>query len=170
MNRILVALDNSPSRICVFEEALTLARQENARLLLLHVLSTDERDYSPLTTLIPYSCSLSREELVEQYQRQRQEAEQQGLAALQELADRSRLMGVSVEVNQLVGNPRHLIGYMAQMWNADLIVLGRHKRSWVGRWLMGSVSHAVAHHAPCSIRVVPQPPMALEQQLEQLNA
>ncbi|GAB4374814.1 MAG: universal stress protein [Elainellaceae cyanobacterium] len=169
--RILVALDNSASRTCVFEEALALARQEGARLMLLHVLSTDERDPSPLNTLIPYDCSISREELVEQYQQQQQQAEQQALEALQELADRARLIGVPVEVKQLIGNPRELICYTARTWNADLIVMGRHKRSWISQWLMGSVSHVVEHHAPCSIRIVPQPPVnSTEKTLERSNA
>jgi nucleotide-binding universal stress UspA family protein len=42
----------------------------------------------------------------------------------------------------------------AERWGADLIVLGSHGyRGW-RRFLLGSVSHAVATHARCSVEIV----------------
>lgn len=42
----------------------------------------------------------------------------------------------------------------AERWDADLIVLGSHGyRGW-RRFLLGSVSHAVATHARCSVEIV----------------
>jgi nucleotide-binding universal stress UspA family protein len=42
----------------------------------------------------------------------------------------------------------------AEKWGADLIVLGSHGyRGW-RRFLLGSVSHAVATHARCSVEIV----------------
>jgi nucleotide-binding universal stress UspA family protein len=43
---------------------------------------------------------------------------------------------------------------MADMWNADLIVLGSHGRRGFDRYVMGSVSESVALHAHCSVEVV----------------
>jgi nucleotide-binding universal stress UspA family protein len=41
-----------------------------------------------------------------------------------------------------------------EKWGADLIVLGSHGyRGW-RRFLLGSVSHAVATHARCSVEIV----------------
>ena len=42
----------------------------------------------------------------------------------------------------------------AEEWHADLIVLGSHGRSALGRFIAGSVSQAVVRDAPCGVRVV----------------
>jgi nucleotide-binding universal stress UspA family protein len=156
IEKILVAIDDSPSSRLVFEEALRLAQQENARLMLLHVLSTDARDESALTRLVPYSSHATRNELVKRYQEQRQVGERQGLALLKQLAEQAKAAGIaSVQCHQPIGNPRELICYFALIWQADLIVMGRRNHSWFSEWWTGSVSKQVTHHAPCSVQVVP---------------
>lgn len=154
IHKILVALDNSQDNNAVFAEALALAKQEQAQLMVFHVLSTDERDQSALTNLIPYSCSITRAELVQRYEQQRLEAEQQNLALLNRFAEEARAHGIPTETLQQVGNPRRLICYLACKWGADLIVMGQRQRSWLNQLLMGSVSRAVMHDAPCAVRVV----------------
>jgi nucleotide-binding universal stress UspA family protein len=44
----------------------------------------------------------------------------------------------------------------AERWDADLIVLGSHGYNGWQRFLLGSVSHAVATHAHCSVEIVRQ--------------
>ncbi|MEU9700742.1 universal stress protein [Streptomyces sp. NPDC047981] len=41
--------------------------------------------------------------------------------------------------------------------SAELVVVGRHRRHRVASLLMGSVAHAVLHHAHCPVAVVPAP-------------
>lgn len=53
--------------------------------------------------------------------------------------------------------PQELILQEASDWGADLIVLGSHGRRGLNRFLLGSVSEAVASHAPCSVEVIRQP-------------
>jgi nucleotide-binding universal stress UspA family protein len=53
-----------------------------------------------------------------------------------------------------LGEPRAVILDTAKAWGADLVVLGSHGRRGMDRFLMGSVSEAVAIHAHCSVEVV----------------
>ena len=54
----------------------------------------------------------------------------------------------------LSGNPKEVIMEEAQKWAADLIVVGSHGRQGFKRFLLGSVSEAVAMNASCSVVVV----------------
>jgi nucleotide-binding universal stress UspA family protein len=53
-----------------------------------------------------------------------------------------------------VGSPAHTICEVAREANADVIVLGSHGRTGLGRILIGSVSEHVVRHAPCPVLVV----------------
>jgi nucleotide-binding universal stress UspA family protein len=52
------------------------------------------------------------------------------------------------------GEPKSVIVDTAAQWNADLIVVGAHGRTALERFLIGSVSEAVARHAACSVEIV----------------
>jgi nucleotide-binding universal stress UspA family protein len=56
------------------------------------------------------------------------------------------------------GLARDVILEEAEKWEADLIVLGSHGYSGLKKFLLGSVSHAVAAHAHCSVELVRQRP------------
>ncbi len=53
-----------------------------------------------------------------------------------------------------VGQAQSLILDEAENWGADLIILGSHGYRGFKRFLLGSVSQAVAAHAPCSVEIV----------------
>lgn len=64
--------------------------------------------------------------------------------------------GLAVSTEVLHGSPARAILDKAAEWGADLIVLGSHGYGAVKRFLLGSVSHAVALHADCSVEIVRQ--------------
>jgi nucleotide-binding universal stress UspA family protein len=57
----------------------------------------------------------------------------------------------------VVGHPEEGIIETAKKWGADLVALGAHGYRGFTRFLLGSVSQAVASHAPCSVEVVRKP-------------
>jgi nucleotide-binding universal stress UspA family protein len=62
--------------------------------------------------------------------------------------------GLKVTGEVLSGKPKEVILEQAQQWAADLIVVGSHGRRGLKRFLLGSVSEAVAMNAHCSVVVV----------------
>lgn len=65
--------------------------------------------------------------------------------------------GLKAMTAVLSGNPKEVILEEAKKWNADLIVVGSHRRRGFKRFLLGSVSEAVAMNAHCSVVVVRGP-------------
>jgi nucleotide-binding universal stress UspA family protein len=62
--------------------------------------------------------------------------------------------GFRVTTSVVTGDARSVILEAAAEWHADLIVLGSHGRTGLGRFFLGSVSEAVARHARCSVLIV----------------
>lgn len=54
----------------------------------------------------------------------------------------------------LLGDPRHALLKEAKAWKADCIFVGSRGLNAVDRFLIGSISSAVAARAPCSVEVV----------------
>jgi len=61
---------------------------------------------------------------------------------------------IRVEARMLHGRPKTAILDEARDWGADLIVVGSHGMSGIERFLLGSVSLAVAAHSQCSVEII----------------
>ncbi|NHC36966.1 universal stress protein [Scytonema millei] len=155
--KILVAVDTSKSSKQVFDTALSLAKANNASLLLLHVVSEEELGSpTPILPSLEYYPSVY-EKNMELYQQQREAFTKQGLDMLRSRHQEAMAAGVNVEFRQLSGSPGRLICDFALAWKADLIVTGRRGRRGLSEFFMGSVSNYVLHHAPCSVLTVQSP-------------
>jgi nucleotide-binding universal stress UspA family protein len=60
----------------------------------------------------------------------------------------------SESISVLLETPQAIILKEAADWGADLIVVGSHGHGALDRFLLGSVSEAVAMHAECSVEVI----------------
>ena len=81
-----------------------------------------------------------------------QRAEQAEMAAEEILAEAGLEESGTVAVP--TGTPKEVILQNAEEWGADLIVCGSHGRRGLSRFLLGSVSSAVATHAKCSVEII----------------
>lgn len=62
--------------------------------------------------------------------------------------------GLECETAVLEGSPKRRIVEDSKTWGAHLVIVGSHGRRGLTRYLMGSVSEAVAMHAHCSVEVI----------------
>jgi iron-sulfur cluster assembly accessory protein len=62
--------------------------------------------------------------------------------------------GFRVNTSVKEGDARSQILEFAAAWRPDVIVVGSHGRKGAKRFLLGSVSEAVARHAHCSVQIV----------------
>jgi len=140
MRRILHATDFSIASGRAFAEALELARRERARLLVVHVLVPPS----------PFVAGEQPSSWLDLQARARRDAERR-LAAAVAAAERA---GVGVEGKLVEGAPAETIARVARRDRADLIVIGTHGRSGLGRLFMGSVAARVLALALCPVLTV----------------
>ena len=149
--KILVAIDDSPSSEAVFNSALGLAQAYQSEIMLLHVLAPDAED-SPLS-FAPMSMSYNPE-TIEVYQKEWQEFESKCLNMLQSYQEKAKDAGINAIIKQVNGHPAKTICSFAQEWNANLVIIGRRGHSMVNEILMGSVSSYVLHRVKTSVFIV----------------
>jgi nucleotide-binding universal stress UspA family protein len=58
-----------------------------------------------------------------------------------------------VQAEAAIGSPANLLIWKAEDWKPELIVVGSHGRTALGRFFFGSVSQKVLHGAQCSVRI-----------------
>jgi nucleotide-binding universal stress UspA family protein len=90
---------------------------------------------------------------------QRAEAMKRAEKAIQSSEEIVAAAGLKTEesISVLLQSPQQIILDEAKEWGADLIVVGCYGRGGLDRFLLGSVSEAVALHAECSVEVVRSP-------------
>ncbi len=169
--KILVALDRSTNAQEIYQEALGIAKVNNADLMLLHVLSHEEEGspYPPPFSYWNYNPQLSAQTW-EFYQRQWETFQTEGLKMLQSYASEANTTGINTEFRQILGNPGSVICDLARKWEADLIVVGRRGRKGLTEFFLGSVSNYVLHHAPCSTLTVHSPIVTEENPVAEVAA
>ena len=140
MRRILHATDFSGASTPAMAKALALAKAERARLLLLHVLEPPS----------PFVGDDLPGSYLELQAAARRGAERRLAAA----AGRAKKTGARVEAKLVAGAPSEEIVRAARRWRPDVIVIGTHGRTGLGRVFMGSVAERVLQQAPCPILTV----------------
>jgi nucleotide-binding universal stress UspA family protein len=136
-HRILIAVDGSPLSIDAARTGLELARALSAEVAIVHAVEPPV-DYSG-------EIGIPNEVLLEAAGPEAGQI----VASLEQSAD----LPPNTQQFIRVGHARDVIGRIAAEWSADLIVIGSHGRSGLGRVLLGSVAEAVVRHAACPVLI-----------------
>ncbi len=154
-NRILVAVDNSEDSRYVFETALFLAKAADARLMLLHVLSSEETGYAENCKFSDLDAHSTIYSEVQVHPKEWQDDKAKGWKILQSFQATATTRGITADLAQPVGNPSRVLPDEGCKWGADLIVIGCGGLIGLNKAILDNVNNYVPHHAPYSILIVP---------------
>lgn len=149
--KILVAIDRSQQGEIVFNKALEIAKENNARLTIFHCLPIDTRENPGLYADI-YGQNLGNyARAIQEHLDREKEHTRQWLTAY---CDRAVRSGILADWDWQFGNPGRCIQKVAKQWQPDLIILGRRGHNGLQEMMLGSTSNYIVHHASCSVLVV----------------
>jgi nucleotide-binding universal stress UspA family protein len=161
LQKILLAIGDSPDAAQILASGLTLAEKLGAEILILHVLDPlvphglSAFDSPLIGGVLPIMNDLA----IEQYAIAWKEYEQQGIDRIQAYAAQAKARGIEANILQNYGDSGPLICTAAKNWSADTIVMGRNQKSLLTEIFLGSTSNYVLHHAHCSVMVIQLPPV-----------
>lgn len=141
--RILVAVDGSPTSMKGLREAIRLAKDGRAQLLLLHVVNefyafASLDGFAPGVDLVPAL----------------REGGQRILAKAKAAAEKEGIRAKTLLRETLGGPAADSIVRDARRQRADLIVLGTHGRRGLRRMVLGSDAEAVVRSSPVPVLLV----------------
>ncbi|MFB6096034.1 MAG: universal stress protein [Haloferacaceae archaeon] len=136
-DEILVPTDGSPAADRAVEHAIDLATQYGARVHALYVV--DANAYSTLEAGTDVVINALEEE---------------GEAAVAEVAERAEEAGVEAVTEVETGTVHRTILDYADEHDVDLIVMGTHGRRGLDRYLLGSVTEKVVRTADMPVLTI----------------
>jgi nucleotide-binding universal stress UspA family protein len=143
LETILLATDGSAASEPASEQAIDLATQVGARLLVVSVLASARQ---PSEAATAHGASDAEPRAAD--------SRDSMAARAQAIVQRARAAGANSTYLVWEGEAGEAIIAAADSEDADLIVVGSHGRSGVSRFFIGSVSDFVVRHAHCPVMVV----------------
>ena len=141
--RILYATDYSKASARALDEAIALAKENDAELLVVHVIEP----VAPYVTGDDYASA-------ELYTRIEETTKKDAQSAMQKLMARLQKTKVNAKSLLLTGTTHDQIVKAARSRKADVIVIGTHGRTGLSKLFMGSVAGKVVSAAQCPVLTV----------------
>jgi nucleotide-binding universal stress UspA family protein len=139
MQTVVVGTDGSPNAEAAVRQAARIAKADGA---VVHLVTA----YPDIPTYGESISSSAKRDRIDL----RDVAEQVLMRAQEEL----EAEGLQVETDAREGDPAKVILDVAKEQDADLIVVGARGLTGLRRFLLGSVSSKLSHHAECSLMIV----------------
>jgi nucleotide-binding universal stress UspA family protein len=139
--RILVATDLTPASRPAFDEAVRIAKERDAELVLAHAYQLPN---------LGQPVALAGEAYDEMDRQLRESAQRR----MDRLVSEARSNNVRVRSLVMFGDPYEAIAKSASEEGVDLLIMGTHGRRGVARFFLGSVASRVISTAPCPVLTV----------------
>jgi nucleotide-binding universal stress UspA family protein len=139
MQTVVVGTDGSPNAEAAVRQAAKIAKADGAAV---HVVTA----YPDIPTYGEAIASSAKRDRIDL-----RDVAEQVLSRTQEQLEAE---GLQVETDAREGDPAKVILDVAKEQNADLIVVGARGLTGLRRFLLGSVSSKLAHHADSSLMIV----------------
>jgi universal stress protein A len=142
-SKILHATDYSKASAPALDEAVALAKQNGAELLILHIID-------------PVPPYVAGEDIggADLYMKLEATTKQEAEASMKKLMEKLRKLKVNAKSVLLRGTAHEQIVRTAKNRRANLIVIGTHGRTGLSKLLMGSVANKVVSTAHCPVLTV----------------
>ena len=142
MQKILLAIDFSPTTSLIIEKAKLLASKFNSKVWLLHVAPPDP-DFVGYKVGPAQVRHFVAETLSHEHHQ------------LQLLADDLRQDGINAIALSIQGPTIEVILQETQKLAADLLIIASHSHNSLYKALVGSVSESIISHVQCPVLVIP---------------
>ena len=149
MKKVLIALDYDPLAEKVANTGYAIAKALNASVLLLHVVAEpayySTADYSPIMGFSGY-ITQGTAEITEKLKQESQRYLEESKKHLED----DRIDTLVVE-----GDYEEAIIESAKTYQADLIVMGTHRRKGLEKFLMGNLAEKIMNAASIPLLIIP---------------
>jgi nucleotide-binding universal stress UspA family protein len=139
IDRLLLATDLSTASERAADEAIRLAVESGAQLVVLSVVD-------------PGRLRLPGGRFLRRIDQERARIEDGARA----VADRARAAGANATFLVWEGDPAEVILAASEAEDVDVVILGSHRRGLLGRLVLGSMSARVSELSRCPVLVVPR--------------
>ncbi|KQC02237.1 universal stress protein [Pedobacter sp. Hv1] len=140
--KILIAVDNSTCSEKAAKSGYEMATKFGAEIALLNIIEPAPTTVNPDFTLAPV--------FMEMYDN----SEENSHLLLKEMESKYG-NGIATTYLTVLDTASHGILQQAELWGAELIVIGTHGRTGLYHFLMGSVAEHVARKSACPVLIVP---------------
>ena len=145
--KILLAIDDSEFSKAALDTVINQVRPADTDVQVLNVVESLRLAPPYVGSGIGPSVPADFAGLIEEWVDKAEGLVAQGARALE-------AAGFRVATSVKEGDAKTEILKFAEAWQPDLIVVGSHGRTGFERFLLGTVSEAVARHAKCSVQIV----------------